>query len=360
MKLFAFHLLNDYSGSPKVLRQAIKGFQHAGIEVTIVTSKGRTGFLSDLPGARYTYFTYRWAANPWVRLINLWWSQLALMVKVWPRLQAKDVVYVNTVLPFGAALLGWLKGCRVVYHLHETSMKPVMLKKFLFGIMKLTADDVIYVSTYLSAQEPVEKPRTHIVYNAIEDDFFRQASQYLSGAFQSPRNRVLMVCSLKDYKGIYEYVALARRLPEYQFTLVVNAGEKEVAAFTTQAEVPANFKVYPTQVNLHPFYQQADVVLNLSRPDKWVETFGLTAIEAMAYGLPVIVPPVGGIAELVEYGQNGYRCDSRNGDDLVQCLHRILAYDEIYNHMKQEALKRIALFRESYFVSRITTIVSHT
>ena len=33
---------------------------------------------------------------------------------------------------------------------------------------------------------------------------------------------------------------------------------------------------------------------------KIIETFGLTALEAMAFGLPVIVPTVGGIAEMVE------------------------------------------------------------
>lgn len=360
MKLFAFHLLNDYSGSPKVLKQTLQGCVNKGIEVTVVTSAGRTGFLSNLNGVKYVYFPYRWAANPWLRLIYLLWSQCMLILKMWFKVKRHDILYVNTVLPFGAAILGWLKGCRVTYHLHETSMKPLLLKKFLFGLMKLTASDIVYVSTYLSAQEPVHKIPTHVVYNAIETTFFEQAQAYLKTAETRTRNRVLMVCSLKEYKGIYEYVALSKRFPEYLFTLVVNAGANEVEAFEAAVKAPANLRVYPTQTNLHPFYQRADVVVNLSRPDMWVETFGLTVIEAMAYGLPVIVPPVGGIAELVEHGQNGYRCDSRNGEELVLLLHRILANDDIYQHMNQEALKRISLFNESHFISRITAIVSHT
>ena len=43
-----------------------------------------------------------------------------------------------------------------------------------------------------------------------------------------------------------------------------------------------------------------------------VETFGLTILEGMAYGLPALIPPVGGITELVEHGRSGYWTNSRN------------------------------------------------
>lgn len=64
MKIFAFHLLNDYSGSPKVLMQLVKGWVNEGIETTVVTGAGRNGFLSNLTGVRYKYFTYEFASNP--------------------------------------------------------------------------------------------------------------------------------------------------------------------------------------------------------------------------------------------------------------------------------------------------------
>ena len=43
MKIFAFHLLNDYSGSPKVLMQLIKGWTKNNLDVHLVTCKGRNG-----------------------------------------------------------------------------------------------------------------------------------------------------------------------------------------------------------------------------------------------------------------------------------------------------------------------------
>jgi hypothetical protein len=54
MKIYAFHLLNDYSGSPKVLRQTTwrKDWIQNGIECHIVTCSGREGFLSEIKGGK--------------------------------------------------------------------------------------------------------------------------------------------------------------------------------------------------------------------------------------------------------------------------------------------------------------------
>ena len=57
------------------------------------------------------------------------------------------------------------------------------------------------------------------------------------------------------------------------------------------------------------FYNEAAIVINLTNPKLAVETFGLTPLEAMSAGLPVIVPTVGGIAEMVGDGDNGYKID---------------------------------------------------
>ncbi len=65
--------------------------------------------------------------------------------------------------------------------------------------------------------------------------------------------------------------------------------------------------IYPRQSDVAPFYGEASVVLVLTNPRMAIETFGLTALEAMTAGLPCVVPPVGGIAEMVTDGVNGYQ-----------------------------------------------------
>lgn len=357
MRIFAFHLLNDYSGSPKVLMQLLKGWQQKGADVTVVTCSGREGFLSGIPGIKYRYYWYRWAANPLLRLFNLTWSQVLLFMQLLFVIRKNDLVYINTVLPFGAAFLGKLKGCRVVYHIHETTMKPRVLKRFLFGIVKWASTDVVYVSNFLAQQEVIEGKRIHILYNAIEDTFLAQATQ-LRGKKSGLKKNVLMVCSLKTYKGVNEFVTLARNNPSYQFTLVVNAPQQEIDAFFAGAELPANFIIHPTQTNLHPFYAEADLVLNLSNPETWVETFGLTIIEGMAYGLPAIVPPLGGIAELVEEGVNGFKVDCRDSALLSEQLIHILENREHCTQMQTQALEKIKQFKEDAFVEQSWAMVN--
>lgn len=166
-----------------------------------------------------------------------------------------------------------------------------------------------------------------------------------------------MVCSLKAYKGIREFVELAALRPEHAFTMVVNADQEQINAFARTIDVPENVTIFPTQTNLHPFYRNADVILNLSRVDGWVETFGLTIIEGMAYGLPAIVPPVGGVTELIEDGKNGYLVDSRDGDLLTERLDKIIGDPENYSRMRRHSLQRIEQYSEGTFISKSLQIM---
>ena len=58
MKITAFHLYNDYSGSPKVLRNVIEGLLYKKHKITIITSN-TNGVLDDLSkddDLSYDYF----------------------------------------------------------------------------------------------------------------------------------------------------------------------------------------------------------------------------------------------------------------------------------------------------------------
>ena len=357
MKIYAFHLLNDYSGSPKVLKQSIENWVCQGHDVTVVTCKEREGFLSEIDGVQYEYFWYKLGSSQFLKLLFLIWSQIFLFTKLILKVKKNDLIYINTVLPFGAAILGLVKRCRIIYHIHETSIRPLAFKKVLFGIVSLTAKEVIYVSNFLANQEKSNCKKTYILHNAIENKFLKIADTKIDKT--SIDKNILMVCSLKTYKGVYEFVELSNRHEHYQFKLVVNASTSEVLEFFKEFELPKNLKIHSTQTNLHPFFQWADIVLNLSRPDEWVETFGLTIIEAMAYGLPVIVPPVGGVTELVEYGVNGYLVSSRELKEVSSKLDKIFNNKKLYLSMKENALKKIQNFKEDVFAQKSLQIIEN-
>lgn len=128
--------------------------------------------------------------------------------------------------------------------------------------------------------------------------------------------------------------------------------------FFKYSEIPDNLSLFSSQKNVHPFFAWADIILNLSRPDGWIETFGLTIIEAMAYKLPAIVPPVGGILEVIEDGKTGYAVDSRDLTNLNKKLNEILKNDEVYSNFANNSLKRLALFREEKMIAQIQEIIN--
>lgn len=221
----------------------------------------------------------------------------------------------------------------------------------------LASEEVIYVSNFLAQQEKFNGKSIVILHNAIENDFLKIASaqQKEPATFQN----VLMVCSLKGYKGVNEFVELSRLHQQYQFRLVVNATKGEIEAFFKPSLLPENLEIFSTQTKLHPFYSWADIVLNLSRPDEWIETFGLTVIEAMAYGLPVIVPPIGGVTELVEEGKNGFFANSRNIEDLSKKLIAILENRKLYTQMRGNSLQKIHDFSEGVFARKSVEIIEN-
>lgn len=355
MRVIATHLLNDHSGSPKVLMQLLKHWSEQQLEVHLYIGNPNNGFLSGIPKVNYHYYGYRFAKNPLLRFLKLFGCQFWLLLLLVFKLKKHDIIYVNTVLPFGAGIAGWLRGCKVIYHLHETSVKPKLLKKFLFGVLRITATEVVYVSHFLAHQEPIEK-NTHILYNVLEHDFMVQSQKNRNSLKAEPI--VLMICSLKPYKGIEAFWTLAERNPDFIFKLVLNANTSEIDAYYKGRKQPENLLLYSTQENTHPFYQEASIIVNLSDTELWVETFGLTILEGMSYGLPAIVPPVGGVVELVEDGKNGYLIDSKNIELISEKLNELFCDKALYKKMSNNAQAISSHFSETTFKREAMRLLS--
>lgn len=356
-RIFAFHLLNDYSGSPKVLSQLLKGWVKASYEVHLQTSSSTPGFLTDIPGVHHHDNRYRFYQSVPLRLFALVFSQLFTLATLLFRVRKNDLVYVNTILPFGAAIAGWARGARVIYHIHETSVSPLVFKRFLMFWVRVCASEVVYVSNFLADEEPLRKP-SHVLWNAIEDDFREKALAHCRPG--GMRGNVLMLASLKQYKGVDEYVKIARGCPGFRFELVANASEKDIAEYFAGQALPDNLVIYPAQSDVHPFYQRADVVMNLSRPDEWKETFGLTALEAMAYGLPVIVPPVGGIAEIVKDCITGFHLDGKDTQAIVEVLQAFSNDPILYETLSTQAAGHAASFSAQRFLAQSLRMIGRS
>ncbi|KJS28785.1 MAG: hypothetical protein VR64_22860 [Desulfatitalea sp. BRH_c12] len=356
MIVFA-HLLNDRSGSPRVLRSAISALSRQGDGSRLFVGSDGSGCLDDADIEILRYW-YRRAPYRWVTLFTFLLSQICLFVRLL-RTQSIDrdtMIYINTLLPFGAALYGWIKGWPVTYHLHEVSVSPAPLRWFLTAIARLTASNLIYVSDYHHRCFPVGKIPTHTVHNALDAAFLSRAKNSRYQPRRNERFTVLMLSSLRDYKGVPEFLALAGHLVsrlDIRFELVANDDEAAMRRYFAARPLPPNVTIHRRTSDTAAHYAEASLVLNLSRPDQCVETFGLTLLEAMAFGIPVIAPPVGGPVDLIRDGCEGFLIDCRNGDQLADQVLKLADGEALCLRLSAVARSRASHFTPAAFAQAL-------
>jgi glycosyltransferase involved in cell wall biosynthesis len=362
MIIFA-HLLNDRSGSPRVLWLTISALLPARGSARLFIGSDGSGILDDLD-IKTTHYWYRRTPYRLLTLCTYMASQISL---VWHLFRTREIdrnalIYVNTLLPFGAALYGWLTGRRVIYHIHEVSISPSPLRWLLVSVARLTSSLNIYVSDAHMNALPIKGVRQIRLYNALDDVFTAKAfaSTYnhrYNGVF-----RVLMVASMRDYKGVPEFLKLAASFSDrsdVHFDLVVNDDQTAISRYLIGKCVNKNFTVHARVSDTSGFYANASLVLNLSRVDEWVETFGLTILEAMAYGVPVIVPPTGGPIELVTNGLQGYLIDSQDHVKLFSTVQALYADPVICKQFSTACRVRAADFSQERFRAELITQLNY-
>jgi histidinol-phosphate phosphatase family protein len=92
---------------------------------------------------------------------------------------------------------------------------------------------------------------------------------------------------------------------------------------------------------LRAYYSAADVFVTTP----WYEPFGITPVEAMACGTPVVGSNVGGVKTTVRDGVTGFLVSPHDPDALGDRLHLLFARPELRRKLGRQALRRArALF----------------
>ncbi len=84
------------------------------------------------------------------------------------------------------------------------------------------------------------------------------------------------------------------------------------------------------------YYHNSDVFINPS----FYESLGMSTIEAMACGIPVVTTPVGGVPEVIEDGKSGSLVEPGDPDELARAIGRLLEDESLRLSMGQAARKR--------------------
>ncbi len=88
---------------------------------------------------------------------------------------------------------------------------------------------------------------------------------------------------------------------------------------------------------LRYYYNAANVFVTTP----WYEPFGITPLEAMACGVPVIGSNVGGIKYSVEDGKTGYLVPARDEESLAKVLSYLYAHPSVSAALGQNGVKRV-------------------
>lgn len=353
MRIYFIHSLNNYSGSPNVLKNVILGLKDKGYTISLITSRSE-GFLSNLD-IDYVYTNYKWRKSKIITLFSFLLSQLIVFFYILFRKNDNSIYYTNTVLPFGAIIACRLRRFKVIYHIHE----DINQKKALYYISKFFYnkfnEQTIFVSKYLK-DVTLKVKKYKVIYNCLNPEFVSIANSK-SNRIESQSNDILMIASLKWYKGVFQFIKLAGFLPEYNFRLVLNASNSELDQFISSNYIPANVCIHPTQVDVHEFYRKAKILLNLSDPKGWIETFGMTILEGFSYGLPAIVPTIGGPVELVKNDITGYCIDCNEFDEISEKIRILMEDANVYCRISMNAIEFSKEFNYSHFINEVENFI---
>ncbi|GMQ29524.1 glycosyltransferase family 4 protein [Algoriphagus confluentis] len=353
-KIVFFHLLNNFTGSPQILRNVIETAIKEGYPVELYTSSTQ-GFLSGIPGVNYRPNLYRRYPNRWITLFTFFTSQLILAIVLLRHLGEKSIFYTNTILPFSAIFAGIMMGKKVITHVHENEVSPRILDRFLFWWVRNLSTTKIVVSEFLRSNPKLGQKDIILLPNAVNSRITKHA---VPVTWSSASFTVLMLASLRPYKGIDDFVQLSHRLPGIRFILVLSDTDTEVGKWKKNLVLGSNIEIFPVQEEVIPFFKKSHLLLNLAHPDLWLETFGMTVLEGFCFGLPAIVPTLGGVAELVDDEVNGYKIDYTQADLIESKIQDLAKNPDLWERLSKGALLTSQNYTLQEFERKVSGILN--
>jgi glycosyltransferase involved in cell wall biosynthesis len=187
---------------------------------------------------------------------------------------------------------------------------------------------------------------------------------YQPGSGNPVPGRILSVGRLVPRKGFLRLVRALPRLPKAHLVIAGGpprseliademAGELRDVALRLGVESRLILLGSVPQHEMPALYRSAQVVACV--PD--YEPFGITPLEAMACGTPVVAHAVGGLRDTVRHGETGELVRANDRAGLVKALRRLLSEPATRASYAGAALR---LARECYPWTRIAALMEDT
>ncbi len=209
--------------------------------------------------------------------------------------------------------------------------KPRLSRK----IFKMWGNRVIAISeavrTHLVNDLKIPKDKIDLIYNGVDLKEFlcsytnKQKNEYKKETKLRNGPIVGIIARLSDVKGHKYLLRAAKQILEekldVQFLIIGDGPQKKnLVKLTDELQINENIYFAPPTL---------EIALPLSIMDIFVmpslqEGLGLSILEAMASGLPVVASDVGGIYSLVKDGKNGFLTPPADCKGLKDAILRLL------------------------------------
>jgi glycosyltransferase involved in cell wall biosynthesis len=155
------------------------------------------------------------------------------------------------------------------------------------------------------------------VYNGVDLDEFPFSNDH--------EDYLLYMGRIIPEKGVKEAVQIAEAT-NHRLLIIGPIPPKHQGYFDQYIKPYLNDKIlylgYMERDKLQPYYQKAKALL---APIQWEEPFGLTSIEAMACGTPVIAIARGSMPEIIKDGKTGYLVQSVG--EMIDAVRKVNKID---------------------------------
>ena len=316
------------------------------------------------PPARVTLHCLREDDDDVSTGLDVSWSpdqlgELADLVCTVAREEQLDVLHFHYAVPFAWVVhdvVGRLGSDRpaVVGTLHGTDVsvlgrRPGLRRRLLPALA--TLDALTTVSQHHAALATRVFRLTDppdVIPNFVDLDRFTPRT--LAPAGRRPR-----IVHVSNFRPVKEPESMAR-IADRVLSLVpaelwlVGTGEKmpEVEAILRLRIAQGLVRRFGVRLDVENILPRTDLLLVSSR----MESFCLVALEAMASGVPVVAPRIGGLPELVEHGVSGLLYERGDEEEATRLVLGYLADRGLQEQLRAGALRRAATLRTELVIPR--------
>jgi N-acetyl-alpha-D-glucosaminyl L-malate synthase BshA len=250
---------------------------------------------------------------------------------------------------------------RMVTTLHGTDITLVGQDRSFFEITRFgieRSDGVTAVSEFLKrmtvelfqVKNPIE-----VIPNFVDLSLYSSERNHRDrSAFAAPGQKILLhISNFRPVKRVVDVVRILERVSREADAVLLMVGEgperSSAQALVRRLGLEDRVRFLGTQESIEEIAGLADVFLLPSE----LESFGLSALEAMACGVPVVGSDAGGLPEVVKHTESGFLLPVGDVEGMAARTLEILKDDERRREMGQAGRRRVEfLFNADRVVSQ--------